>query len=178
VFPLETLGICIISFVLFFIRGADLRWCFLWKPSGSASFRLYFFSWCRSSVVLPLETNQIMHHFHRYCFFVADFRSVFYSDYYCTWTLTAPPGLSIHVHIDAHSSPGLERLLFRFYLHMDAHSSPGLERPCTYWRSQLPRARASFILILFSHGRSQLPWARASMYILTLTAPRARASFF
>jgi hypothetical protein len=54
---------------------------------------------------------------------------------------------------------------------MDAHSSPGLERPCTYWRSQLPRDRASLILIWIAHGRSQLPQARATMCILTLTAP-------
>jgi len=34
----------------------------------------------------------------------------------CTWTLSAPPGSSIHVHIDALSSPRLER----FDLHLDA----------------------------------------------------------
>jgi hypothetical protein len=81
VFPLETIGICITSFVWFFI-GADLRSCFLWRPSGSASFHLYrFLYWCRSSVVFPLRPSGSAS-FHLYCFLpVQIFGSVSFGDH-------------------------------------------------------------------------------------------------
>ena len=83
--------------------------------------------------------------------------SVFYFNLICTRMLSAPPSSNVHVHIDALSSPGLERFYFLFLMHMDF-----FRRGCFAEISETPRLRNTETPRVRNSETSKIRiWARA-----------------